>query len=78
MKNTENESDESTKTTVTAIKAWEDVKSTPEKSRNSVKNKSSALLQDVDEDTHDKVLDWPETPVTKIRYFFHVFCLSSY
>ena len=50
MKNTENESDESTKTTVTAIKAREDVKSIPEKSRNSVKNKSSALLQDVDED----------------------------
>lgn len=63
MKNTENESDESTKTT--AIE--ENVKSTPEKSRKSVKYKSSALLQDVDEETHDKLLDWPKTPITKIK-----------
>ena len=51
MKNTENESDKSTKTT--AIK--EDVKSTPEKSCKSVKNKPSALLQDVDEEIHNNV-----------------------
>ena len=42
-----------------------------------MKNNSSTLLQDVDEDMHDKVLDWPETPITKIRYFFHDFFLSS-
>jgi hypothetical protein len=65
MKNMEGESDESTKTA--GIEENSNVKFTPEKSRKSAKYKSSALLQDIDEEMHDELFDWPETPITKIK-----------
>jgi hypothetical protein len=64
MKNMGGDSDESTKTT--GIKT--NVKSTLDKSHKSTKYKSSAMLQDANEEMeHDELFDWPESPITKIK-----------
>jgi hypothetical protein len=65
MKNMEDDSDESTKTTK------EHVKSTVNKSASgkSAKYKSLAMLQDADEEMEhgNELIDWPESPITQIR-----------